>query len=187
MEMIKASEADIQLAKKLKPVAWVVTVLVLGLVIGMEPLGSLVRGKIDVNTSWLPPFYSSLNALAACSLIYALVQIKKKNIKGHKTGIYTAIGLSITFLLCYVLYHMTTEHTKFGGEGPIRILYFFLLNTHIVLAGAIFPFILFTFIRAYTNQIERHRKMAKWVFPIWLYVAITGPLIYLMLRPYYGQ
>jgi len=181
------TQVDIQLEKKLKPIAWILTVVVLGLVISMEPLGSFVRGKIDVDFSWLPPFYSTLNALVACSLIYALVQIRNKNIVGHKRGIFIAIALSITFLLCYVLYHMTTEHTKFGGEGTIRIVYLFILNTHIILAGLIFPFILFTFIRAYTNQFEKHKKMARWVFPLWLYVAVTGPIIYLMLRPYYGQ
>lgn len=180
------SESDIILSKKLTKIAWVLTVVILALVIGMEPVGQLVRDKVNVNTKWLPPFYSSLNALVAVALIWALIQIKKKNIEGHKKAIYAAVGMSIGFLLCYVAYHMTNQHTKFGGEGTIRIVYFFLLNTHIILAGVILPFIMFTFIRAYTNQIEKHRKMAKWVFPFWLYVAITGPILYLMLRPYYG-
>ena len=100
-------------------------------------------------------------------------------------AIYAAFGLSVAFLLCYVVYHFTTPATLYGGEGAIRTVYFFLLITHVVLAAGSFPFILFTFIRAYTNQIDQHKKMARWVFPIWLYVAVTGPICYFMLLPYY--
>jgi putative membrane protein len=84
-----------------------------------------------------------------------------------------------------VAYHFTTPETKFGGEGTIKIIYLILLLTHIVAAAVIFPFILFTFIRAITNQFDRHKKMARWVYWVWLYVAITGPICYLMLKPYY--
>ena len=139
----------------------------------------------SIDFSFLPPFHATLNALAALVLLAALYFIKNKNIKAHRQSIYFAMGLSILFLLSYVIYHLTTPETKFGGEGTIRYVYFFFLITHVVLAAVILPFILFTFIRAYTGQIERHRKMAKWVYPLWLYVAITGPICYLMLRPYY--
>jgi putative membrane protein len=88
-------------------------------------------------------------------------------------------------LLSYVVYHFTTEETRFGGVGTIRYVYFFILITHVILAAVILPFILFTFNRAITNQITKHKKLARWVFPIWLYVAITGPLCYFMLKPYY--
>ena len=118
----------------------------------------------------------------------------------HRKMIYIAFGLSLLFLLSYVTYHITMPETIFGdmdhdgiltdaeklAAGGTRMVYLILLGTHILLAGLILPFILFTFIRAYTNQIAKHRKMARWVFPFWLYVAITGPACYLMLLPYYG-
>ncbi|MCB0662259.1 MAG: DUF420 domain-containing protein [Saprospiraceae bacterium] len=170
-----------ELEKKLNRIAWVVTVVVLLLV------GMMRRVKIDVGIdfSFLPPFHATVNAITALVLIYAFIKIKNKQVEAHRKAIYVAIGLSLLFLLSYVLYHFTTEETRFGGEGAIRYVYFFLLITHVVLAAVIFPFILFTFNRAYTGQFDKHRKMARWVFPIWLYVAITGPICYIMLMPYY--
>ncbi len=172
---------NLQLAKKLNTAATIVSVLVLALVIVMR------RIHIDtgIDFSFLPPFHASVNALAAIALMFSFYFIKNKNIEAHKKANFLALGLSVLFLLSYVVYHLTTEATKFGGEGNIRYVYFFLLITHVILAAVILPFILFTFIRAYTGQIEKHRKMAKWVYPLWLYVAITGPVCYLMLRPYY--
>lgn len=174
-------EPNLKLAKKLNVAAWVITVVVLLLV------GLMRRVKLDLGMdfSFLPPVYSALNFLTAIILIAAFIQVKRKNIEGHRKLMFAAIFTSFLFLLGYVLYHFTTVETKFGGEGTIRIVYFFLLITHVVLAAVIFPLILFTFIRAITNQIEKHKKMAKWVFPLWLYVALTGPIIYLMLMPYY--
>lgn len=176
-------EQNLQIAKRLNIWAWVVSGAVLLLV------GLMRRIKIPLPDGWdfsfLPPFHATLNALTAVVLIAAFYFIKQKNVKMHRRMIYVAITLSALFLLSYVAYHFTTEETKFGGEGTIRYIYYFILITHITLAGLILPFILFTFIRAYTNQIERHRKMARWVFPLWLYVAITGPVCYIMLMPYY--
>ena len=117
----------------------------------------------------------------------------------HRTAMMIAFGLSALFLLSYVAYHFTSPEIKFGDSnldgivdvaeaaavGSTRTAYLILLITHITLAGLILPFILFTFIRAYTGQVERHRKMARWVFPLWLYVAVTGPICYWMLMPYY--
>jgi putative membrane protein len=176
-------EQNIQLAKRLNVWAWVVTGAVLVLV------GLMRQVKIPLPEGWdfsfLPPFHATVNAITAVVLIAAFYFIKQKNVVMHRRMIYVAMTLSALFLLSYVTYHFTTESVKYGGEGMIRYVYFFLLITHIVLAGLILPFILFTFIRAYTNQIEKHRKMARWVFPLWLYVAITGPICYLMLMPYY--
>lgn len=172
---------NLALAKKLNIWAWIITVVVLLLVGGMRQI------KIDfgIDFSFLPAVYSTLNAVTAVLLIIAFLQIKKKNVEQHQKLMTAALFTSVLFLLGYVLYHITTPETKFGGEGMIRTVYFFLLITHIILAAVILPFILFTFIRGYTGQVARHRKMAKWVFPLWLYVAITGPVLYLMLRPYY--
>ncbi|MDX2280665.1 MAG: DUF420 domain-containing protein [Saprospiraceae bacterium] len=173
--------ADIQLEKKLNTVAYIVSAAVLLLVVAMR------RYKIDlgVDFSFLPPFHASLNALTAVILLVALYFIKNKQVENHRKAIYVAMVTSGLFLLSYVLYHFTTPETRYGGEGSLRVVYFFLLLTHIFLAATSLPFILLTFIRAYTNQFERHRKMARWVFPIWLYVAVTGPICYLMLMPYY--
>jgi putative membrane protein len=139
----------------------------------------------DIDFSFLPPFHATLNAMAAVALLFAFYFIKNKNIEAHWKSIYTAMGLSALFLLSYVVYHFTTEETTYCFEGISRKIYFFFLITHVVLAGVILPFILLTFIRAYTGQIEKHKKMARWVFPFWLYVAVTGPICYLMLRPCY--
>jgi len=175
-------EPNIELSKKLSKFAWLVSGAVFLLVVGMR------RIKIDteIDFTWLPPFYSSLNAIVAFVLILALVAIKKSNANLHRKLMTTAMLLSVLFLLCYVLYHITTPETTYCQVGPIRYIYFFLLITHIILAAGILPFILFTYIRAYTNQFDKHVKMARWVFPLWLYVAMTGPIIYLMLQPCYG-
>lgn len=172
---------DLELYKKLRNAALVITVAVTGLVVGMR----YIRLDLGIDFSFLPPFHSTLNALAAVALIYAILQIKKRNIEGHKKGMLVALGLSTGFLLSYVLYHITSDPVLYGGEGAARYVYFFFLITHVVLAAVSFPFILFTFIYSWTNQFAKHRKMARWVFPIWLYVAVTGPICYLMLAPYY--
>ena len=96
-----------------------------------------------------------------------------------------AIALSVAFLVMYVAYHMTSDSTKFGGEGVIKYAYYFILITHILLSIVIIPFVLITYVRAITNNIERHKKIAKITFPMWLYVAITGVIVYLMISPYY--
>ena len=172
---------QLELAKKLNIGAILVSIVVLFIV------GFMRQVKLDsgIDFTFLPPVYSTLNALCAVFLGLALYQIKNKNINKHRLFINIALGLSIVFLVCYVLYHFTTPETKYCHEGSVRYLYFFLLITHIVLAALILPFIMFTYIRGFTGQIEKHRKMAKFVFPLWFYVAVTGPVIYLMLRDCY--
>jgi putative membrane protein len=97
----------------------------------------------------------------------------------------TAIACSVIFLVMYVAYHMTSESTKFGGEGIIRYVYFFILLTHIALSVIIIPLVLFTYVRALSQQFDRHKKLARITFPLWLYVAVTGVVVYLMISPYY--
>ena len=173
--------ANIALEKKLNTLAYVVSVVVLLLV------GLMRRVKIetDIDFSFLPPVHASLNALTAVILVVAFIHIKNGRVEQHRKAIYAAMVTSALFLLSYVLYHFTTPETRFGGEGTIRYIYFFILVTHIVLAAVTLLFILLTFNRAYTDQFDRHKKMARWVFPLWLYVAVTGPVCYLMLKPYY--
>ncbi len=169
------------LEKKLNRLAYLVSFVVL-LLVGMM---RQYKFNIGIDFSFLPPLHASLNALAAVMLVFALYFIKNGQVENHRKAIYAAMVCSALFLVSYVLYHFTTPETKYGGEGALRTVYFILLLTHVVLAAVILPFILLTFTRAYTNQFERHKKMARWVFPLWLYVAISGPICYLMLKPYY--
>lgn len=170
-----------KLEKKLNYLSIVISIVVLALVVLMRQY----KFDVGIDFSFLPPVHAVLNTLACFALIAAFYYIKQKNIVAHKRSIYVAMILSILFLLCYVVYHFTTEETTYCKEGNIRIVYFILLITHVVLAGAILPFILLTFNRAFTLQYSRHKKMARWVFPLWLYVAATGPICYLMLKDCY--
>jgi putative membrane protein len=135
--------------------------------------------------SFLPPVYASINGLTALLLVLAVRAIKKGNRALHEKLMTSAIGCSVVFLLMYVAYHMTAESTKFGGEGVIRYVYFFLLITHIALSVIIIPLVLFTYVRALSSQFDRHKKLARITFPLWLYVAVTGVIVYLMIAPYY--
>ena len=135
--------------------------------------------------SFLPPIYATTNGFTAILLIAAVVAIKNGNRKLHERLMTGAIGLSIDFLLMYVAYHMTSDSTKFGGEGTIRYVYFFILFTHIILSIAIIPMVLITYVRALGQNFDKHKKIAKITFPIWLYVAVTGVVVYLMISPYY--
>lgn len=135
---------------------------------------------------FLPPIYASINGITAVLLIIAVVAIKNKKRKLHETLMKICIACSAVFLVMYVAYHMTSDSTPFGGEGAIRTVYYFILITHIVLSIAVVPFVLFTFSRALSGNFERHKALAKFTFPIWLYVAVTGVIVYLMISPYYS-
>lgn len=135
--------------------------------------------------TFLPPIYATINGFTALVLIVAVWAIKNNNRKLHENLMKFAITLSVLFLVMYVAYHMTSDSTKFGGEGAIKYVYFFILITHIILSIIIIPFVLITYVRAITNNIERHKKIAKITFPLWLYVAITGVVVYVMISPYY--
>lgn len=142
--------------------------------------------KIDLELPvFLPPIYATINAITALFLILAVIQIKKGNKEAHEKLMKSAIALSVLFLVLYVLYHMTSNSTAFGGAGIIKYVYYFILVTHILLSIAVIPFVLITYVRAITNNIEKHKKIAKITFPLWLYVAVTGVIVYLMISPYY--
>lgn len=141
---------------------------------------------VDVEPlSFLPPIYATTNGITAIVLIAAVIAIKKGNRKLHERLMTTAIALSVAFLVMYVAYHMTSDSTKFGGEGAIRTVYFLILITHIFLSIVIIPLVLITYVRALANKFDKHKKIAKITFPIWLYVAVTGVIVYLMISPYY--
>jgi putative membrane protein len=134
---------------------------------------------------FLPPIYSSLNALTAVLLVLALVAIKSKKIKLHQRLMQTCIALSLVFLVMYIAYHMTTDPTPFGGEGFTKSMYFFILISHILLSIALIPLVLISYVRAFQEEFSAHKKISKVTFPIWLYVAVTGVVVYLMISPYY--
>ena len=135
---------------------------------------------------FLPPIYATINGITAILLIISLIAIKSKNVRLHQLLNNICIGLSLVFLLMYVAYHMTSTSTPFGGEGAIRYAYFFILISHIALSILVIPLVLKTYAKAYLKQYEAHRKLAKITFPIWLYVAVTGVVVYLMISPYYA-
>lgn len=197
LEAFRRKEPNLELARKLTIVTWILTAVVLLLV------GLMRQVKIDlpegVSLSFLPPVHALLNSGAAVSLILAVLAIKKKDVVSHQRWIYAAMGCSIVFLLCYVAYHFTTPETIYGdtnGDGELqaaekeaagmkRSIYLVILLSHISLAALSLPFILLSFVYGFTNQWTKHRKLAGKVFPVWFYVAVTGPVVYLLLRPYY--
>lgn len=135
--------------------------------------------------SFLPPIYATINGITAVLLVAAVLAIKNGNRKRHELLMKMAIGCSVAFLGMYVAYHMTAESTKYGGEGALKYVYFFILITHIFLSIAIIPLVLITYVRALASKFDKHKKIAKITFPIWLYVAVTGVIVYLMISPYY--
>lgn len=187
------------LANKLKLTAWILTAAVLVLVGLMRNPAMHITLPDGWSFKFLPPVHAFLNGSVAVCLVAALACVKQGKIAAHKRWISAAMVLSVLFLLCYVAYHFTSVETKFGDAnadglvsaeeaaavGSMRYVYLLLLLTHIVLAGVSLPFILLTWISGITNRFHAHRRMAKWVFPLWLYVAVTGPICYFMLKPYY--
>lgn len=172
-----------ELSKKLGFAAWILSTVVLLLVVAMQKI------KLPLPDGWstafLPAVHAGINSVAAVVLLVSVIAIKLGKVRLHRAGMVLAMLLSVLFLLSYVTYHMTHESTRYGGVGGIRTVYFLLLVTHIVSAAVSLPFILFTFIAAWTNRFAAHRRLARWVFPLWLYVAVTGPICYWMLKPYY--
>lgn len=145
--------------------------------------------KIEVASDWvyfLPHLNAVINTAATVALIAAIVFIKQNNIAYHRASMTVAFALGAVFLVSYVIYHASAESTSFGGEGWIRPVYYFILISHIILAAvALFP-ILLAYYYGYTDQRNKHRKIVKFAYPIWLYVTITGVLVYLMISPYYN-
>jgi len=137
------------------------------------------------NFSFLPRIYASINGFTALLLVIALVAIKNEKRIIHERLMKASMGLSALFLVLYVAYHMTSDSTSYGGEGIVKNVYFFILISHILLSIAVVPLVLFTFERAIAGDFVRHKALAKFAFPIWLYVAITGVIVYLMISPYY--
>ena len=151
--------------------------------------------------SFLPPIYAAINGLTALLLVMGVIAIKNGNQKVHERFMTTAIACSVIFLIMYIAYHMTTDSTVFGdidgnkildatekaNAGAARDVYLFILLTHIALSIAIIPLVLITYVRALAARFDKHKKIAKITFPLWLYVAVTGVVVYLMISPYYAN
>ncbi len=168
----------------------IISILVIGLVSLMYSgwgLKELFDSRFPMFDKKILPFYNAIfNSFVSILLIVAFIAIKNKKIEVHRKLIYTATFFSTLFLLNYVLYHMISERTNYGGSGSLRLIYFIILASHILLAIISFPFILYTAFLGQTMQVDAHRKLAKIVFPVWLYVAITGVLVYIMISPFYS-
>ena len=134
----------------------------------------------------LPPIYATINGITAVLLLFAYWAIRNQKRALHETLMKTSIILSLLFLAMYVAYHMTSDSTPYGGEGFIRYVYFFILITHITLSIGIIPMVLVTYVRAISKHFGAHKKIARITFPIWLYIAVTGVVVYLMIAPYYA-
>jgi putative membrane protein len=159
------------------------------------------QAKIDFgfNTRTLPLFHAILNSSTAILLIASLYFIRNGQVKAHRTANWIAVALSTVFLVSYVIYHASNPSTRFGDlnhdgvlsdaekqqAGIMRYVYYFILTSHILLSGIIIPFVLFTLQRAYQQKFALHRKLAKITWPLWLYVAVTGVIVYVMISPYY--
>lgn len=141
----------------------------------------------NVEPLWfLPPIYATINGLTAILLIAAVWAIKNKKQKLHENLMKVCIGFSALFLMMYVAYHMTSDSTPYGGEGWSKVIYLFILITHILLSIIIIPLVLITYVKALSKQFDKHQRIAKITFPIWLYVAVSGVIIYVMISPYYA-
>ena len=150
-----------------------------------EPIILMENLPLAKPLKFLPPIYATINGITAIILVMAVYYIKRGKRNIHENLIKICIALSLCFLVMYIAYHITSDPTSFGGEGVIKYIYYFILISHILLSITVIPFVLFSYIRAITGDFKRHRKIAKITFPIWLYVAVTGVIVYIMISPYY--
>lgn len=167
------------------------TPLVVGLSIAINVLVAVLfflpqyKGLDQFDLTFLPMLNAIFNSFTFVFLVMALYFIKQKNIVLHRRFIFAAFTTTALFLISYVTYHFLTESTPYGGAGAIRYVYFFFLLTHILLAITIVPLALITVARGLNMQVEKHRKIARWTMPLWLYVSATGVIVYMMISPYY--
>lgn len=171
--------------KKAKTLIYLVSAVVFVAVVALKYLKLEVDLGFDVHL--FAKANATINGTVAVMLLLALVAVKMKNFKLHKTLMLVAMGLSVLFLLSYIAYHLLTAETPFPADAPGRGMYLLILATHIILAGLILPFILFSAYRALIGEYPEHKKLARITWPIWFYVAVTGVIVYWMISPYYGN
>ena len=171
--------------KTINIVIAIVSVAVPSLVIAMLKIAPPTFTH-SIDLSFFPKFHAFVNTGTTLCLLAGLFFIKNKNSNTHRIAMLSALLLSVVFLLSYVVYHtLKAEDSKFGGDGFIRYVYFFILISHIILSAIVLPFVLKTFSFAFQNNFVQHKKWAKFTYPLWLYVAITGVLVYVFMAPYY--
>jgi putative membrane protein len=163
-----------------------IVAVVIPLVVGILLNPRIPKLEMGEWTKMLPHFNGLINSLTSVSLLIGFYFIRQKNIVTHRLMMTISFALGTIFLVSYVLYHLSNESTSFGGEGIIRPIYYFLLISHITLSIGVVWFVLRAIYFAMSNQIDLHKKVVRWAFPIWLYVSITGVIVYLMISPYYN-
>lgn len=151
-----------------------------------DPIVLLENLPIAKPLTFLPPIYAIINGITALLLVAAVYFIKNGKRRIHENLMKTCIGLSLLFLIMYIAYHITSDPTPFGGSGFIAFMYFFILITHILLSIIVIPLVLVTYLKAFKSDFVSHKKIARITFPVWLYVAVTGVVVYLMISPYYS-
>lgn len=166
-------------------IAVIITIIVNGLVAYLIFADGFTGHIEGFDLTILPMINAILNSFTTVFLAMALYFILRKNIKAHRRFIYAAFTSTALFLITYVTYHYLAESTSYGGTGILAGIYYFILITHIILAAVIVPLAILSFLRGVRNQVEKHKKIARWTMPLWLYVSITGVLVYLMISPYY--
>ena len=167
-----------------KPFIWIVSIILIGAIAVLSRLPG-VENFDAFDITILPLMNAIFNSFTFIFLVLALIMIKKGNVDGHMKMIYAALTTTTFFLVTYVTFHFLAPSTPYGGEGILRPIYFFVLITHIVLAAGIVPLVLISVTRAWNRNVELHRKIARITMPLWLYVAFTGVLVYILIRPYY--
>lgn len=170
--------------KNYTPLISILTVVLVGVIAVLFFLPAY-DGEIGFDVTILPLLNAIFNSFTFIALCVAFVAILKKNVRMHRTFIGAAFVSTTLFLVSYVAYHYLTESTPYGGEGALRSIYFFVLLTHILLAIVIVPLALISAVRGLQMKVDKHRKIARWTMPIWLYVSFTGVVVYLMISPYY--
>ena len=175
------SEKENEKVKKYTPWVWILSIAI-PVVVAILFLIKIPNVK---PLTFLPPVYAFINAITAVFLTIAYIAIKRKKIILHERLMKISIGLSVIFLVMYVAYHMTSDPTPYGGEGIIRSVYYFILISHVLLSIGIIPLVLVTYVRAISKLFADHKKIARYTFPIWMYIAVTGVIVYLMISPYY--
>lgn len=167
--------------RKYKILIWILSIVLPLVIAGLFS----VRIPNVPRLGFLPPIYATINGFTAVFLVLAVRAAKQKKLTLHKRLIQTCISFSVAFLVLYIAYHITSDSTPYGGEGIVRNIYYFVLISHILLSILVIPVVLITYVRGLTMQVERHRKIARIAFPLWLYVAVSGVVVYWMIAPYY--
>lgn len=178
-----AGQVNVGRDRLYKRLIGIVSVAVFGAVVVLSRLPK--AAEIPAWVTFLPRLNACLNAATTMLLLISLWYIRQKNVAMHKRINLLACGLSTVFLLSYVLFHAFGVETTYPSQNPLRPVYLTILITHVVLAAVVLPLVLLSLYRGLLNQVQLHRKIVRWSYPIWLYVTITGVIVYLMISPYY--